>query len=192
MGQGGDVAAHRQLGRCTYPPPQLRDRLIAARSYLVAQRGDVSSLLARCQSVECAARGGGNLCVHGAVEQRVVALPLCHLLQLLFPGMARNPRDGGFLQHDLALLARVGAHQFNLRFCLLGARPALGGTGELLHHADALHGHEVLAGAEVVIALDGNVVQAQHQARVGQFSGWEGGELRGIEHARCRPATPAT
>ena len=67
-----------------------------------------------------------------------------------------------------------GERLFRFALEALGARLALFGAGEFLHHADAAHGHEVACQAEPIGRIDRKIIDAERSDRIGQLPGGHG------------------
>ncbi len=65
----------------------------------------------------------------------------------------------------------LGGRLFGLAIEALRAQLALFAAGQLLHHADAPHGHEIAPEAELVRTGDGKIVDSQLEHGVGQLAG---------------------
>ena len=96
-----------------------------------------------------------------------------HLKQA-FLEMTFQPSRGG-------VATQVGKRQrarclrgFGFAVVACRARRELVAAGELLHHADRTHGHEIARQAEPVGAADRQVVQAHAERRVGPLAGCHG------------------
>ena len=173
--------AGKGLGRAlAHPAAQRGAGLGHVALRLVAAVGQGQGFLAGHQLVGRHGLATGDPRVQRLQQQLVLALQLAQLGQLAFGKVHAQPRQPG-----VALDAQTGDHQHGLLARGLGlgtcgAGLALGGVGQVLHHSDALHGHAVGHGAVAAHAGDGQVLDADGQAGVGQGGGSGAHGLRAV------------